>query len=45
LVDTVSSLLAGLRRQEVLERAFQYWRSIDKAVGDSIEAATLERRR
>jgi catalase len=45
LVDTVSGLLAGLRRQDVLERAFEYWRSIDKSVGDSIEAATPERRR
>jgi catalase len=45
LVDTVSGLLANLRRQDVLERAFEYWRSIDKSVGDSIEAATPEKRR
>jgi catalase len=45
LVDTVSGLLAGLRRDEVLQRALEYWRNIDKAVGDRIEAAALERRR
>jgi catalase len=45
LVDTVSGVLAGLRRDEVLQRAFEYWRNIDKAVGDRIEAAALERTR
>jgi catalase len=45
LVQTVSGLLAGLRREEVLERAFAYWRNIDKAVGDHIEAATLGQRK
>jgi catalase len=45
LVQTVSGLLAGLRRDEVLQRAFAYWRSIDKALGDRIEAETLEKRR
>jgi catalase len=41
-VDTVSDNLAKLRRQEVLRRAFEYWRHVDKAIGDQIEAATLE---
>src|ERR1700722_14196326 len=41
-VDTVSDTLAKLRREEVLHRAFEYWRSVDKTVGDQIEAATLE---
>ena len=45
LVETVSGLLAGLRRDEVLQRAFEYWRNIDKAVGDRIESLTLEGRR
>ena len=45
LVATVSGLLAGLRRDEVRLRAFAYWRSIDKALGDRIEAAALEKRR
>jgi catalase len=45
LVDTVSGVLSGLRREEVLQRAFEYWRNIDRTVGDRIEAAALERRR
>jgi catalase len=45
LVETVSGLLAGLRREEVRQRAFAYWRSIDKALGDRVEAAALEKRR
>jgi catalase len=45
LVDTVSDNLAKLRRPEVLHRAFEYWRSIDKALGDRIEAVAHEKRR
>jgi len=45
LVETVSGLLAGLRREEVRQRAFEYWRSIDKAVGDRIEAVAMEKQR
>ncbi len=41
LVATVGGLLGGLRRDEVRQRAFEYWRRIDKAVGDRIEAAAL----
>ena len=44
LVDTVSGILAGLRRDEVLQRAFEYWRNIDKTAGDRIHAATLDKR-
>jgi catalase len=44
LIDTVSNILSGLGREEVLQRAFAFWRSIDTAVGSVIEAATLERR-
>jgi catalase len=44
LIGTVSSILSGLRREEVLQRAFEYWQNIDQAVGNVIEAATLERR-
>jgi catalase len=44
LVETVSGLLAGLRREEVRQRAFEYWRAVDKAVGDRIEAATRSNR-
>jgi hypothetical protein len=28
----------------VLERAFEYWRNIDKTAGDRIHAATLDKR-
>ena len=45
LVETVSGLLASLHRDEVLQRAFEYWRSIDKSVGDRITTLTLEKRR
>ena len=45
LVGTVSGVLSGLRREEVLQRAFEYWRNIDWAVGDRIEAMALEKRR
>ncbi|HTU38231.1 MAG TPA: catalase [Acidimicrobiales bacterium] len=45
LVETVSGLLAGLRREEVRQRAFDYWRAIDKNVGDRIEAVAMETRR
>ena len=41
-VDTVSDNLAKLQREEVLRRAFEYWRNVDKTIGDQIEAATLE---
>jgi catalase len=45
LVETVSGLLAGLRRDEVHQRAFAYGRSTDKAIGDRIEAVAVEKRR
>ena len=44
LVDTVSGVLSSLRRDEVLQRAFEYWRSIDQVVGKQIESATFARR-
>ena len=33
LIDTVSNILSGLRREEVLQRAFEYWRNIDQSGG------------
>ncbi len=45
LVATVGGLLGGLRRDEVRRQAFEYWRSIDKAVGDRIEATALDQRK
>ncbi len=41
-VDTVSDNLAKVQRDDVLWRAFEYWRNVDKTIGDQIEAATLE---
>src|SRR5690606_20705928 len=37
LIDQVSGSLLGGVRGEVLERAFQYWKSIDPDVGRRIE--------
>ena len=45
LVDTVSGALAGIRREDILQRAFDYWRNIDKTIGDRIEVAAIEKRR
>jgi hypothetical protein len=45
LDETVSGLLAGLRRGKVLQRAFAFWRSIDHSVGTQIEAVAGEKRR
>jgi catalase len=44
-VDTVSDNLAKLQRDDVLRRAFGYWRNVDKTIGDQIEAAALAKRR
>jgi len=38
LVAQVSGALAGVRG-EVRERAFGYWKSVDRAVGENIESA------
>ena len=40
LVETVSGVLAGLRREQVRQRAFEYWHNIDPTIGDKIKAAT-----
>jgi len=44
LVETVSTVLASLRRDEVRQRAFGYWRNIDASIGDRIEAAATGKR-
>jgi catalase len=44
LVDTVSGMLAGIQGDEILQRAFEYWRNIDKPTGERIEAAAVEKR-
>ena len=40
LVSNVAGALRSIKRQEVLDRAFEYWRNIDNTIGDRIEAAT-----
>jgi catalase len=45
LVETVSGLLSNLCRDEVLRRAFEYWRNIDETLGDRIATMTFEKRR
>ena len=37
--------LAAVDRQDIRQRVFDYWRNIDKAIGDRIEAACLEKRK
>ena len=39
LVETVSGALLGGVRSPVLERAFDYWKSVDAEVGQRIEDA------
>ena len=45
LVDNVAGHASACNREDILVRVFEYWRNIDKAIGDRIEAATLEKRR
>jgi catalase len=42
LVSNVAEHLRNGVSGEVLQRAFQYWRNIDKEVGDNIEQAVRE---
>jgi catalase len=44
LVDNVSGAMSGIQRDEILQRAFEYWRNIDKPIGEQIEAATLRKK-
>jgi catalase len=44
LVDNASGAMAAIQREDILQRAFEYWRNIDKPTGEKIEAATLEKR-
>ena len=39
LVSNVAGALSGIVSDEIRERAFQYWKNIDKKVGERIEAA------
>jgi catalase len=40
LVSNVARALSGVKRQEVLARAFEYWRNIDTTIGEKIQTAT-----
>ena len=39
LVETLTGGLSGIKRQEVLERAFWYWKSVDEGIGTRVEQA------
>ena len=39
LVDNVAGAASGVRSEDIRERVYQYWKNIDKAIGDRIEAA------
>ncbi|GAA1863936.1 catalase [Pseudonocardia ailaonensis] len=43
LVDNVVGHLLNGVSEPILERAFQYWKNIDKSVGDQIEAGVREK--
>jgi catalase len=45
MVETVSGQLAKLRRDEVRQRALEYWRQIDQELGGRIEAAAAQQRK
>jgi len=40
LVANVAGTLRSVKRQEVLARAFEYWRNIDTTIGDKVRTAT-----
>jgi catalase len=44
LVNNVSGAAGGVQREDVLARVFEYWRNIDKTIGDRIEQATRRKR-
>jgi catalase len=41
LVASVAGALRGVKRQEVLDRAFEYWRNIDTTIGDKVRTASV----
>jgi catalase len=45
LVDNVAGHAAAVNREDILQRVFEYWRNIDKAIGDRVETACLEKRK
>jgi catalase len=45
LVDNVAGHAAAVNREDILHRVFEYWRNIDKEIGDRIETACLDKRK
>ena len=45
LVGNVAGHAARGQREDILQRAFDYWRNIDKAIGDRIKDGALEKRK
>ena len=43
--STTSPDAAAVNREDILQRVFEYWRNIDKAIGDRVETACLEKRK
>jgi hypothetical protein len=41
----VTGHVAAVDREDVLQRLFEYWRNVDKAIGDRVECACLENRK
>lgn len=39
LVSNAAGAIGGVVSDEIRERAFQYWKNIDKEIGDRIERA------
>jgi catalase len=44
LVANVAGHAGAVQSDEILARVFQYWKNIDKEIGDRIEAAILAER-
>jgi catalase len=38
-VSNVVGAVSGVRSDEIRERCYQYWKNIDKEIGERIEAA------
>ncbi|MBV9659849.1 MAG: catalase [Acidimicrobiales bacterium] len=45
LVQNVAGHAAAVTRDDMLHRVFEYWRNIDKAIGEQIETACLQLRK
>ena len=45
LVDNIAASLAGVSRQEIIERSISHFREADPSYGERVEAAVKELRR